>query len=248
MSLFKVASIIVFTFAACSCSTYDRIKNIGQAPDLAPTENPAGLHGGREVAMPMPVAYTDQKGNANSLWRPGSRAFFKDQRARQTGDIVTIVIDINDRARLDNTTERRRSNGESAELPAFGGLEQSLVNALPTGANAAQLVDLSSDSSSRGEGSVDRQEDVELTIAAIVTQVLPNGNLVVAGKQEVRVNYEIRELTVTGVIRPEDISNANRINHTQIAEARISYGGRGQLTDVQQARYGQQLYDILFPF
>ena len=107
---------------------------------------------------------------------------------------------------------------------------------------------MSSDSTTRGEGSVDRREDVELTVAAIVTDVLPNGNMVIAGKQEVRVNFEVRELIVTGIIRPEDISNANRISHAQIAEARISYGGRGQLTDVQQARYGQQLYDILFPF
>ena len=232
---------------ASACSTFDRIKDIGEAPAMAPTENPAALYGGREVTLPMPAAY-DQPRQSNSLWRPGARAFFKDQRARRRGDIVTIVIDINDRARLNNKTERSRANDESADIPAFGGLEQSLTNLLPTGATPSPLVDLSSDSTSRGEGSVDRQENVELTIAAIVTEVLPNGNLVVAGKQEVRVNYELRELTVTGIIRPEDISNANRINHTQIAEARISYGGRGQLTDVQQARYGQQLYDILFPF
>lgn len=229
------------------CSTFDRVSKIGETPDLAPTENPAALFQGREIALPMPASYTEAPLN-NSLWRQGARSFFKDQRARRAGDIVTIVIDIDDRARLNNTTERRRDNGETAELPAFGGLEQSLVDILPDGANASQLVDLSSGSNSRGEGSVDRREDVQLTIAAIVTEVLPNGNLVVAGKQEVRVNYELRELTVTGIIRPEDISNANRIRHEQIAEARISYGGRGQLTDVQQPRYGQQLYDILFPF
>lgn len=229
------------------CSTFDRVSNIGEAPDLAPTENPAALFQGREVALPMPARNIEAPHN-NSLWRQGARSFFKDQRARRAGDIVTIVIDIDDRARLNNTTERRRDSGETAELPAFGGLEQTLVDILPDGANAAQLVDLSSGSNARGEGSVDRREDVQLTIAAIVTEVLPNGNLVVAGKQEVRVNYELRELTVTGIIRPEDISNANRIRHEQIAEARISYGGRGQLTDVQQPRYGQQLYDILFPF
>ena len=245
-TLFRL-SLLSFLTLASACSSFDRLKDIGEAPDMAPTENPAALYGGREVALPMPAAY-EQPRQANSLWQPGARAFFKDQRARRRGDIVTIVIDIDDRARLDNTTERTRSNGESADIPAFGGFEQSLTNLLPAGATPSPLVDLSSDSTSRGEGSVDRREDVELTIAALVTQVLPNGNLVVAGKQEVRVNYELRELTVTGIIRPEDISNANRINHTQIAEARISYGGRGHLTDVQQARYGQQLYDILFPF
>lgn len=242
---------IIFVFIALAltagCSTMNRIKDIGEAPDLAPTENPADMFGGRAVALPMPASYSEPAHN-NSLWRQGSRAFFKDQRARRAGDIVTVVIDIDDRARLNNTTERRRDNGETAELPAFGGLEQRLADILPDGANPAQLVDLSSGSNSRGEGSVDRREDVQLTVAAIVTQVLPNGNLVIAGKQEVRVNYELRELTVTGIVRPEDISNANRVRHEQIAEARVSYGGRGQLTDVQQARYGQQLYDILFPF
>jgi flagellar L-ring protein precursor FlgH len=243
-------TLIALTFAGLGgCAAGSRIANIGKAPDLAPMENTEALYQPRTIAMPMPLASTDvEKTNANSLWRAGARSFFKDQRARTRGDIVTIVIDINDRARLNNTTQRRRSNGESAEIPAFGGLEQVLADVLPNGANPAQLVDLSSDSTVRGEGSVDRQEDVELTVAAVVTDVLPNGNLVVAGKQEVRVNYEVRELTVTGVIRPEDISNANRIRHTQVAEARISYGGRGQLTDVQQARYGQQLYDIIFPF
>jgi flagellar L-ring protein precursor FlgH len=247
----KRAAIILLcalTIAATSgCAVSGRIKSIGKAPDLAPTENPAGLYGGRAIAMPMPAVSTESA-NPGSLWRAGSRSFFKDQRARRLGDIVTVIIDINDRARLNNTTERRRDNGETAAAPAFGGFEQVLADLLPNGANPAQLVDLSSGSTVRGEGSVDRREDVELIVAAIVTDVLPNGNLVVAGKQEVRVNNEVRELTVTGVIRPEDISNANRINHTQIAEARISYGGRGQLTDVQQARYGQQLYDIVFPF
>ncbi|MFQ5563002.1 MAG: flagellar basal body L-ring protein FlgH [Parvularculaceae bacterium] len=241
----------LFAFAALAlasgCSTFDRLQRVGEAPPLSPTDNPAILYGGRPVGMPMPEIRTEPI-LANSLWRPGARSFFKDQRARTTGDIVTVVIDIDDRARLDNTTERTRANGEKAGIPAFGGFEQKLVDLLPNGAAADPLVDLSSDSTVRGEGSVDRQEKVELTVAAVVTQMLPNGNLVIAGKQEVRVNNEVRELTVTGVIRPEDISNANRINHAQIAEARISYGGRGQLTDVQQARYGQQIYDILFPF
>ncbi|MCB2112897.1 MAG: flagellar basal body L-ring protein FlgH [Parvularculaceae bacterium] len=247
MRYMRIALLFLLLAGANGCAAAGRIKNIGKAPDLSPTENPASLYGGRTIAMPMP-APDAEAANANSLWRAGSRTFFKDQRARRLGDIVTVVIDINDRARLNNSTERTRDNGESAQIPAFGGLEQTLTDILPDGANPAKLVDLSSGSTVRGEGAVDRREDVELVIAAVVTDVLPNGNLVVAGKQEVRVNNEVRELTVTGVIRPEDISNANRIDHTQIAEARISYGGRGQLTDVQQARYGQQLYDILFPF
>ena len=240
-------SLLALAVLLGGCSTFDRMKEIGEAPALSETRDPSALYGGRTLSMPMPDV-EDQRTHANSLWRAGARSFFKDQRARKRGDIVTVVIDIDDRAQLDNSTERTRTNGEEARIPAFGGFEQLLVDLLPDGANADQLVDLSSDSASRGEGSVDRRETVELTVAAIVTDVLPNGNLVIAGKQEVRVNFEVRELTVTGVIRPEDIANSNRINHDQIAEARISYGGRGQITDVQQARYGQQIYDILFPF
>lgn len=243
-TFFKISLI---TLSLSACSTVDRVKNVGSAPALTPTENPASLHGRETISLPMPAPEV-RSYSTNSLWRTGRKSFFKDQRARRTGDIVTIVINIDDSARLDNSTERTRSNGEQAALPAFGGLEQRLVELLPDGASAAQLVDLSSDSTSRGEGSVDRQEEVRLSVAAIVTDVLPNGNLVIAGRQEVRVNYEIRELTVTGVVRPEDIANTNTINHTQIAEARISYGGRGQITDVQQPRYGQQIYDIIFPF
>ncbi|MEL6380048.1 MAG: flagellar basal body L-ring protein FlgH [Pseudomonadota bacterium] len=245
--MFRLSLIVMVAATLGACSTVDRIKTIGAAPPLTPTENPAGLHGKEPISLPMP-ANTPQTYTGNSLWQNGRKSFFKDQRAQTTGDIVTVVINIDDRARLDNSTERTRANGEQAAIPAFGGLEQRLVDLLPEGANAADLIDLSSGSTSRGEGRVDRQEEVRLRVAAVVTDVLPNGNLAIAGRQEVRVNYEVRELTVTGVIRPEDITNANTINHIQIAEARISYGGRGQLTDVQQPRYGQQIYDILFPF
>jgi len=245
--IIRISAILCIGLYLSGCAVGSRISEIGQTPALSPIGSPESHFSERRIALPMPASLPANT-NANSLWRPGARSFFKDQRARTRGDIVTVVIDIDDRARLNNSTERTRDNGESAAIPAFGGLEQRLADLLPDGANPAQLVDLSSDSTVRGEGNVDRREDVELTVAAIVTDVLPNGNLVIAGKQEVRVNFEVRELLVTGIIRPEDISNANRIPHTQVAEARISYGGRGQLTDVQQARYGQQLYDILFPF
>ena len=82
----------------------------------------------------------------------------------------------------------------------------------------------------------------------MITEVLPNGNLAIFGRQEVQVNFERRDLVVAGVIRPEDITSGNTIAYEQIAEARVSYGGQGQITDFQQPRYGQQLYDIVFPF
>jgi flagellar L-ring protein precursor FlgH len=241
------AAAATLTAALAGCGAMDRIDQIGAAPALAPIANPTTSPGYRPVTMPMPapeqVVY-----QPNSLWRAGSRAFFRDQRASKVGDILTVIINIADSAKVDNATKRSRANSESAALPNFLGLESKLKNVLPNAVDPTALVDATSGGSSAGTGSVDRKESVELTVAGVVTQVLPNGNLVIEGRQEVRVNFEVRELLIAGIVRPEDISNTNTILHTQIAEARISYGGRGQISDVQQPRYGQQLYDVIMPF
>jgi len=229
------------------CNALDRLSQVGEAPQLSAIENPAKLQGDRPVAMPMPAPEVMQR-TANSLWRPGSRAFLKDQRANQVGDILTVVIKIADDASISNTTNRSRVNSENANASSLLGYEASLGQVLPEAVDPTNLVDLGSSSSSEGAGSVKRGEDINLRVAALVTQVLPNGNLVIAGQQEVRVNYEVRELQVAGLIRPEDITSINTISYDQIAEARISYGGRGQISEVQQPRYGQQIYDIIWPF
>lgn len=229
------------------CGALTRISDIGKPPPLAPIQNVTQERHYTPVSLPMP-SQDPMKPQANSLWRPGARAFLKDQRASRVGDILTVKIAISDQAKVDNTTKRSRSSSDTASAPNFLGLESKLNKVLPNAVDPSSLVDIGSDTSNTGEGSVDRSEDINLTVAAVVTQVLPNGNMVIYGKQEVRVNFEVRELTVAGVVRPEDISATNTIQHTQIAEARISYGGRGQLTDVQQARYGQQLFDIIAPW
>jgi len=246
-ALARTAACLGLAFALSACGHARAIRDIGRAPEMAPMENPAVLHQNKAIQMPMPSGEL-QRSEANSLWRTGARSFFKDQRARRVGDILTVEINITDRAQLNNTTSRSRSNEEGSDLTSFLGFEGKLGAVLPDGVNPASLTDFGSDSSSTGAGSVNRQETVALTVAAVVTQVLPNGNFVIAGRQEVRVNFEVRELIITGVVRPEDIANSNTIQHTQIAEARISYGGRGQITAVQQPRYGQQFYDIIFPF
>lgn len=230
-----------------ACGSIDRLSQIGQAPPLSAIESPVEKPGYRPVRLPMPqpVAYVHQP---NSLWRSGARAFFKDQRARRVGDILTVNVKIDDKAEVENTTSRSRTNNEDLGINALGGAVSNLAKILPKGAPFPDVVDLDSNTNSQGTGSVDRNEDIETTVAAVVTQVLPNGNLVIEGKQEVRVNFEIRELVVAGIVRPEDISNSNTIDSSQIAEARISYGGRGQITDVQQPRYGQQFLDIVLPF
>lgn len=245
-----IRNIILASLAGLSltaCATADRISQIGQVPEMAPIENPSRLAGRQPVVMPMPQPTADQYA-PNSLWQTGNNAFFNDQRADEVGDILTVNIDITDSARLNNSTERQRSNNEGAGLPNFFGLETLLDDFLPDAVNPDQLTSISSSTDQTGSGAIDRSESVELTVAAVVTQILPNGNLVIAGRQEMRINYEVRELLVSGIVRPRDIRADNTIAHTKIAEARISYGGRGHISELQKPRYGQEFYEVVFPF
>jgi flagellar L-ring protein precursor FlgH len=228
-----------------SCSALDRLKNIGEQPSLSAIENPTAQPGYKPVQMPMPAPQPAVY-NPNSLWRNGSRAFFKDQRAMQVGDIMTVKVKITDNAKFENGTARSRSSKEDSGVTDFIGSK--LLTGQAAQIMPGKLLTADSTSSTDNKGSVNRQEALLTNVAAVVTQVLPNGNLVVEGKQEVRVNFEIRELIVAGIVRPEDIESDNTIDSTKIAQARIAYGGRGQLTDVQQPRYGQQVMDVLLPF
>lgn len=245
--LAKLSGLLLLTASLGACGMADRLANVGQAPNLSPIEDPTAAKGYKPVQMPMP-AMEHASYAPNSLWRTGSRAFFKDQRARLVGDLVTVKVKITDRAQLNNSTKRSRKNGEDFGAENSFGMENKLDKFLPDGAKASSLLKLDSEGSSEGSGTISRAEQLTTNVAAVVTQTLPNGNLVIEGKQEIRVNFEVRELIVAGVIRPEDIESDNTIDSTKIAQARIAYGGRGQITDVQQPRYGQQVMDILLPF
>ena len=245
-ALLSVVLTATTLLGACT-TTVDKIKHIGEPPGLSPIQVQPNIAAGAPVYLPQPAS-DYQAPQANSLWQVGSRSFFRDPRAAKVGDLLTVQIAIGDQAKIANTTTRSTNASENASAPNLLGLESRLKGFLPDAVDPSSLVKLGSDSSNTGTGTVDRSESINLTVAAVVTQVMPNGNLVIQGQQEVRVNNEVRELAISGVVRPEDISNANTISHTQIAEARISYGGRGQITDVQQARYGQQFFDIVWPF
>ena len=237
-----VAALATIGCLASGCSSLERLANVGEQPKLSTIDNPTTKAGYKPVSMPMPTPQPASY-NPNSLWRNGSRAFFKDQRAHQVGDILTITVNITDKANIANETQRSRSGTEDSNITSFFGVKK-----VP-GTNAAgNMLTTDSTSSTDGKGSITRQEALQTNVAAVVTQLLPNGNLVVEGKQEIRVNYEIRELVVAGIVRPEDIQSDNTIDSSMIAQARIAYGGRGQITDVQQARLGQQVMDILLPF
>jgi flagellar L-ring protein FlgH len=234
----------IVSIAGGGCSSIDRLSQIGEQPKLSAIENPTAQAGYKPVQMPMPKPEAVSF-NANSLWRNGSRSFFKDQRAHQIGDLLTVTVNITDQANFANETQRSRTVTEDSGITAFLGsnLLTGKTTALP-----GRLLTADATSSSDGKGTIQRQETLVTNIAAVVTQLLPNGNLVVEGKQEVRVNFEMRELIVAGIVRPEDIQSDNTIDSSKIAQARIAYGGHGQITDVQQQRYGQQVMDVLLPF
>ncbi len=226
-----------------------RAHRAATGPHLTPVSDPALLAGVQTVSMPMPAA--NQNVSApNSLWRQGARTFFNDQRATRIGDILTVKVSIDDKAELDNTTSRDRSSASDVGVTSLFGKQESLGRLLPPGGNfdPADLLSASGSSNATGTGSISRQEKIDLTLAATIAQVLPNGNLVVAGRQEVRINGELRELTIAGVVRPEDIGADNSIRHDQLAEARISYGGRGTISTVQKPRWGQRVTDAISPW
>lgn len=225
-----------------------KLEQVGKAPAMSEVANPVEKPDHKALSWPMPEAPPPSQQHANSLWQPGSRAFFRDQRAARVGDILRVNISIQDKAEVDNETQRKRDSTDNVKAPDVFGLEQKIFNGMPGKANPNSLASVTSGTDSKGTGSIKREEKINTQVAAIITQVLPNGNFVIDGKQEMRINYEIREVSVQGVVRPQDIKSDNTIDSTQIAEARITYGGRGQLSDVQQPRWGSQVIDIMSPF
>jgi len=241
-----VSGLIGATALLSGCNAMKRLSEVGEPPKLSSIDNPTQSENYHPVSLPMPAPQVAES-NPNSLWRAGARSFFKDQRANQVGDILTVV-DMSDSAALANTTTRSRTNSEDLAVPNLFGLEAEFTKVLPEAINPSSMFDMDSKTSNRGAGSLDRTEAINLRVAAIVIQVLPNGNYVIHGRQEIRVNSEVREVQIAGVIRAADITSANEVGYDKIAEARISYGGRGTISDVQQPRYGSEVLDIILPF
>lgn len=226
---------LALTLLVSGCASR-AVEEIGVPPHMS--EVGAGL-GGSEMFLTTPPEKPWPK--YYSLWSDKQGRFFTDARALSVGDILTVHISINDRARFKNESERNRKAKRNLGFGAsFGWDGFSTSGALDA--------DVSSETDTAGSGATTRSENIDLQVAAVVTHVLPNGNLVIRGSQEVRVNAELRVLTIGGIARPQDIGPANTISYERIAESRISYGGRGRLTEVQQPPYGQQLLDHVLPF
>lgn len=224
-----------------------RLSDVGRAPALTPIDGNAEQRAMSVTALPDRLDPGLQTAAA-SLWSHEPSALLSDRRAAVRGDILTVVIEIDESAEIENSSDRARRAEQELGIPQLFGIPQRANERLPDGASLDEAVSLESSSSSEGQGSVQRSEELTLRVAATVVEVLPNGALRIEGRQEVRVNFELRELIVTGYVRPDDVSRRNEITYDKIAQARISYGGRGQISDVQQPRYGQQISDILLPF
>lgn len=246
----RLAPALLATAALAGCA--DRLDHLGRPPTMtAPgaqahvvdpiTPTRAALAARPPQPDPEPYA-------VGSLWRSGKKSLFGDRRASTVGDILTVVVSIDEQAALNNTTNRTRSGSEGANVNALLGLPSLAEQVLPSSADLTPAVSLDSTSASAGSGATERTEEIEVRVAATVTDVLPNGHLVIFGSQELRVNFELRDVQLAGVVRPEDISRRNEITYDKIADARLAYGGRGQITDLQQPRYGQQVIDMIMPF
>ncbi|MCK5933240.1 MAG: flagellar basal body L-ring protein FlgH [Fulvimarina manganoxydans] len=229
------ACAVLALLSACSTAPENAMKE----PALSPVGS--GLYQYPSLVQPAAFPKGGPRGK-HSLWSDDRADFYHDPRALSVGDIVTVRINIKDEASLRNATDRTRESKVGAGLSLAGALGEWVLPDVG--------VDLEADgkSDAKGAGRISRSEDIKLSVAAVVTQELPNGNLMISGQQEMRVNFEVRVLSIAGIIRPRDILADNTIDYDKIAEARISYGGRGRVTDVQQPQWGQQVYDVVAPF
>lgn len=246
--MFNAKSLIMISLLTLSTAC-GRLSQVGQEPEFTPPQASAERTAMITEGLPTRLDTPGVVPNAEaSLWSGSRGSLLGDRRAVQRGDILTVVIEIDEGASISNSTSRSRSGSQDMSVPSLFGIPQRVNESLPEGATLDAAVQLSGSSTSSGDGNVQRNEQLTLRIAATIVDVLPNGVVAISGSQEVRVNFELRELLVTGYVRPEDITRQNEITYDKIAAARISYGGRGQITDMQQPRYGQQVAEILLPF
>lgn len=246
-NILRVTAICVMMSSLSACNLFTRLSQVGDGPQTTEITNPTKRPDYQPVSMPMPAAKAAHI-NPNSLWRSGARAFFKDNRANEVGDILTVDISIEDDAEVNNKTTRDRSDTDDSDITNLFGFEAGLGKIVSSNVLNTSTTSLGGSHSTSGTGAITRNETINLTVAAVITQILPNGNLVINGRQETLVNYELRELNITGIVRREDISSTNTIDHTKIAEMRVTYGGRGNVSELQQPRWGMQILDVLSPF
>lgn len=246
MSYSRLCLLLIIILFLAGCSIFRQLREVGNPPKI----NEVNIYDKEELK-----ALTSKKNGhanstvaSNSLWTPNSKTFFfRERKAKEVGDILKIKVVIQDEAKLDNKTSKSRSSGTDLGIKNLFGLEKQVARKNKD-IDPSKLIGLGSSSKGSGDGKIDRKETIKTTVAATIVKVLASGNLVIKGSQEIRVNFELREITIAGIVRPEDIGSDNSVELGQIAEARVSYGGRGQITQYQQDPYGKQVLDIISPF
>lgn len=241
----RVFCIVTPLFFIVGCSGLNELKTSVVGTELSDIDN---IQNAEEapIKTPLPTPIVEQP-NRNSLWQPGARSFFKDQRASRPGDILTVVVNINDSANMNNATRKERASTNKSALSKLAGAETGLYKYFP-GITPSSVFDTSSTPAHSGRGTINRAEQINLEIAAMVVQSLPNGNLVIKGEQEILINSELRKLHVSGIISKADIEPGNVVNSRRISQARIYYGGEGEINDVQQDKWGNKLIEAISPF
>lgn len=247
----KKSTLLIVAFSMTTslsgCGLVSKLSNVGDPPDMSHIQDPTLAHDYRPVSMPMPQPEPERSNN-NSLWQTGSRAFFKDQRANRVGDVITVLVTLNDKAKIDSNNTYNRQATHASNLTNFFGVESKLKTFLPKAVSPASLTNTGSNSQDTGRGLLDRKDTLDTKIGATIIQILPNGNLVIQGRQEILFETELRIIDVRGVIRREDVASDNTIPYSKIAEARIAYGGRGDITDVSSVPWGQQALNRVLPW
>jgi flagellar L-ring protein precursor FlgH len=243
--MLQIFYIILCCFYIVGCSGLNELKTAVGGTNLSKIDNIQDSED-TSVKTPLPTPIAEQH-NRNSLWQPGARSFFKDQRACRPGDILTVMVSINDSANMNNATKKERSSQNKSALSKLAGSETGLHKYFP-GITPSSVFDTNSTPSHSGKGTINRAEQINLEVAAMVVQLLPNGNLVIKGEQEILVNSELRKLHVSGIISKADIEPGNIVNSRRISQARIYYGGEGEINDVQQDKWGNKLIEAIMPF
>lgn len=247
MKTHSIPALMILPLFLSGCNLAEKLATVGQTPELSQIQDPTLQPGYQPISMPMPEARASER-RVNSLWENGSRAFFKDQRARSVGDIVTIEVDFNDQQSMEMTPNISQNSKLNSSFGAVFGLEKQIARLLPKNMDLPNVLNMSNAPNMSGSGKYDVSDKLKFKISSVITQILPNGNMVIEGRREMRLNNEVREIVLRGVIRREDVSAGNTVKGEKVAEARLSVGGRGDLSDVNSAPWFHQLVNKVSPF
>jgi len=240
----QITALCTLMFILSGCGLFSGIKNATMDPQLSQIKNVKKED--EKIATPLPKPQ-EPRINNNSLWQPGAKAFLRDQRASEPGDILTVKVVVNDSAAMNNSTSHDRKSSLKTNLTKLAGSETGLGKYIP-GITPTSVLDTLSNPTHAGKGSIKRDESVSLEVAAMVVEILPNGNMYIKGEQEFIVNHERRDVHVSGIIKAADIEPGNIVYSNRIAQARIFYGGEGHIDGAQRQKWGSSLVEAITPF